>query len=87
MNFVPNSATHPSPESSPPKPQARAVSPTHYTPRPPYDFTFEDVAFSLYGKSVVQPIDTERIQRKRRMNSHHWSGDAKRKAGYFGNRE
>lgn len=51
-----------------------------------YQFTHEDLAFSLYGKSVVQPIDTERIQRKRRSSSSNLSPNAKRKVcGTYGN--
>lgn len=75
------------PLSSPPKLPPGRISLTHYIPPPPYDFTFEELAFSLYGKTVVQPIDTERIQRKRRMISDNWAGDAKRKPGYSGNRK
>ena len=85
FNCIPNTTTRQSPKNSPPNPQA--VTSTRYVPPPPYDFTFEDLAFSLYGKSVVQPIDTERIQRKRRMNYYPRNGDSKRKTGFFGIRE
>ncbi|XP_028398939.1 putative histone-lysine N-methyltransferase PRDM6 [Dendronephthya gigantea] len=86
FNFIPRSSTRPSPdESYPVKPQARRMTPTTNCRSPPFEFTFEDLAFSLRGKSVVQPIDTARIQRKRRMSSSHRSEDAKRGIGYHGN--